>query len=544
MRNIIYICLLMLLLPGLLLAACGGPAPTPTQTSTATPAAKPTPAPAPTPTVAAKPAPTPTAVGPQQYGGILKEGFASTPTVLGYPPLITFGGYVVTSPVLEALFTFDPAGRFQPRLAKGYQISPDRKALTISLREGVKFHDGTDCDAEAVRWNMEQFKVEKVARLVKVDSIDVIDKYTLRLNLKSFSNSLLYDLVMSGGLMVSPTAVKANGKEWAYTHPVGTGPFKFASFQRDVSLKYSKFDGYWQKGKPYLDGVEEVFIADVTVREMAFKKGELQVVRDPVAKNVPDLKAAGYNIKTMINHTNALYPDTVNPDSLFRDKRVREAIEYAIDRKSLARIGFGMWEPAFQVAYTTRMAYVPNLEVREYNPEKAKQLLASAGYPGGFRTKIIATTGADKDMLAALQKYLSDVGIKVDLDICDAGRFNNYFYKGWQNALLMYNITTEPNSIDALYKALHPQSDYTISLYRPPVLGELLDNADIETRYDTLKALCQEVVKYCSQEAILIPVYYTWVCIAEQKTVNGTGIFQDEEAFRMYWNPGNAWISK
>ena len=133
------------------------------------------------------------------------------------------------------------------------------KVITLTLRRGVKFHDGTDFNAEAAKWNLDQAISTKQFGSVLIDSVDVVDPYTIRINLKQRDNTLLGMLGFSYiGMMISPTAFKTKGEDWVIANPVGTGPFRFASWQKDVKIAFRKFEGYWQKGKPYLDGIENI----------------------------------------------------------------------------------------------------------------------------------------------------------------------------------------------------------------------------------------------------------------------------------------------
>ena len=163
-----------------------------------------------------------------------------------------------------------------PWLATGWKIAKDLRSITFTLRKGVKFHDGTDFNAEAVKWNLDRYRTSTNTELKSVESVEVLDPFTVKLNLSKWSSTLIDNFTMHAGMMISPTSFQKNGADWAKTHPVGTGPFKLAYWQRDTSVKFEKFPGYWQKGKPYLDGVEWVIIADMVTRTMAFKKGEAE----------------------------------------------------------------------------------------------------------------------------------------------------------------------------------------------------------------------------------------------------------------------------
>ena len=194
---------------------------------------------------------------------------------------------------------------------------------------------------------------------------------TVKITLSKYTNVLLTRFAGGGGVQVSPTAFKTKGIEWARWNPVGTGPFEFVSFERDVRTKYKRFDGYWQKGKPYLDGVEYVYIKDPMTQAAAMQAGEAQVLNTETGKMAADLKAAGLNVITADTGTVVLIPDSVNADSPLANKKVREAVEYAIDKEAIAKAkSYGFWGAAYQLPNVGTMAYIKNFQGRRYNPQR------------------------------------------------------------------------------------------------------------------------------------------------------------------------------
>src|SRR3989304_1139692 len=210
----------------LLITGCAKPPPVETATATATPTSKPQVSPMPTGTQAVTP----------QYGGVYRRHHLTPPRTLVPPE-----SAAVMAPV-DALFNYllvaDEKGeQLYPQLATDWKISSDAKTLTLSLRKGVKFHDGTDFNAAAVKWNMEKRKAAKLGDYEEVTSIAIIDDYTIQLNLSGFRNTSLVTLWFTGGQIYSPTAYERNGKDWAMWNAVGTGPFKFVSYQKDQLLR-------------------------------------------------------------------------------------------------------------------------------------------------------------------------------------------------------------------------------------------------------------------------------------------------------------------
>ena len=180
-----------------------------------------------------------------------------------YPPTNTFGYFadptvsangLYMSPIFECLLAADPNGNFKPQLAESWEIAPDMKSITLKIRKGVKFHDGTDLTGAVVKWNLDSLIAAKVAAVRQMTTVDLLDDYTVKINLSSYTNTLLSDLTTT--FITSQASFEKNGAEYMRWNPIGTGPFKFVSYQRGASINYAKFSDYWQKGKPYLDAIE------------------------------------------------------------------------------------------------------------------------------------------------------------------------------------------------------------------------------------------------------------------------------------------------
>jgi peptide/nickel transport system substrate-binding protein len=481
--------------------------------------------------------------GPQpQYGGVLKIIETVGPkTPFGWPPETVGEGSVAGKPAIEALLRQYYDGHFEPWLATAWKIAPDKSSITFTLRKGVKFHDGTDFNAEAAKFNLEAKKVAKVSGTEDWSSIDVVDDHTVRVNLSRYVNTVLSRFTAIYGAMVSPTAVNKNGIEWARWNPTGTGPFQFVSFERDVSTKYKKFDGYWQKGKPYLDGVEYVYIKDPMTQSASMEAGEAQVLNTETGKQPADLKAAGLNIVTAATGTLCLVPDSVNADSPLANRKVREAVEYAIDREAIAKAkSYGFWVAAYQLPPSGTMAYVKNFQGRKYNPAKAKQLLAEAGYPKGFKTRITPHFAVDRDVLVSIQSYLAKVGITADLDFVDQGKFTDYRRKGWKNGFLAMPFGLFPNYLQSIQTYISTDSLDFPSLKKPAGIDVLLKDA-LSTLGPEPKRI-QKLLKVYFDDVTVIPVHEVGRASVQQKKTQNTGHLK----FGVWpeWAPDQAWLNK
>ncbi|MBI4295805.1 MAG: ABC transporter substrate-binding protein, partial [Chloroflexi bacterium] len=520
----------------LLLAACATPtvSPTPTTpTGTATPAPKASPTPTPTPISKLTP----------QYGGTLRI-IRTRVGSFGYPLTETAGDRQVAMPAQERVLEEQSDGSPRASLAMAWKIAPDLKSLTLTLRKGVKFHDGTALNATSAKWNFDKVMVGKKEGTESWTSIDVIDDYTVRINLSGFQNIVTNYLASAAGTMVSPTAVEKNGADWARLNPVGTGPFKFVSYTQDVNLKYESFDGYWG-GKPYLDGVEYVFIQDAQTRLMSFLKGDGEVLLAPEPKDMAELKAKGYQViagESSLDSLSNFFPDSVNPDSPFKDKRVRQAVEYAIDKEAIVKaLGYGYWRAAYQfIPADHPSGYNSDIQGRRYNPSKAKELLAAAGYPKGFKTTL--TVAESSEAWSAIATNLKEVGIEALIEVGSRARRSEMDQKGWKNGLIEGPLGGVTNWNFHLVKMLSPDSPRWVSTLRPPGWREALNAALASPDPSTAKKATQNAVKFLYEEAVSLPLWSTAQIRALKPNVHDTGLLTSGHTFT--WTPEKAWLSK
>ena len=458
----------------------------------------------------------------------------------------------VAHPALDYLFREDTQYKLQPRLVQSWDVAPDGKSITFHLRQGVKFQDGTTFDATAVKYNLSNYAPSGVvpAILQNVTSYDIIDTYTLKLNLKSFDVGLMLDLSQTAaGLMASPTAlqIKSTPDNMAKDHIVGTGQFKFVSYQRAVNVKYIRWDGYYQSGKPYLDAVEFDQIADPVVSLVSLKKGETQVLFKISPQDAKDLEKSGFDI--ILSGTMPTYyitPDGGNADSPWSNKLVRQAAEYAIDKKTLAAgVGEGYFEPLTQFARTAEGTYVKDLAPRDYNVTKAKQLLTDAGYPNGFKTSLIIPPSANRDVATALQTYLKAAGIDASIDITDTGRFSTMDRTGWKNGLLLCDLgvgTLNVTSMARMFSLTGGTAQNNFSMIRPSGWQDLLTSAISEIDDSKRMAIQQSRTKMMYDESMVIPLWATPIISAEDKSVHDLKFMQGGQPH--FYEIGDAWLNK
>jgi peptide/nickel transport system substrate-binding protein len=549
----------ILVLTTLLMSACAPSSPTPAPASSpaasSKPAAATASAPAPTAAATAAPpsasVPATSAAGQPQKGGVLRYGLNQEYPTIGYPTTQQYSsGPLVLDIALESLLNLDSKGNVIPWLATSWKSDDSAPSLTLTLRQGVKFHDGTDFNAAAAKWNLDQVITAKKAEVASVKSVDVVDNNTIRLNLSQPDGLLLTYLAVVRSMMLSPTSFQSSAstdKEriaWAENNPVGTGPFKLVSRQRDVKTVFKRFDGYWQPGKPYLDEIDFINFADETTEMAAFKKGDLDVALIQQPQNIKMLDSEGkYNIlKGDLNYCSALEGDSKHPDSPWAKIQVRQAAAYSVDNAQFAKtLGYGNWVPTNQYGITGQVGYNPDVVGYPYNPAKAKELLAAAGYPNGFKTNLYGTA-QDDAALSSLQAYFKEVGINADVQIVTmAKRVDMFSSSGWQG-VWWWVAAPQPSILINMGRNFTAANSPTrmSSVDIPKDFSDMVTKAITTTDPDLQNKLTMQLQKDMTDKyAFLTFLVGQYSPIPMTKKVHD---FAKDTT--LHWNPGNIWMDK
>ena len=381
-----------------------------------------------------------------KYGGTLRNFGGGEGLPFGWPPAT-----IMTDPAqycLETLLRGDNKGGVQPWLAESYKLADDFTSITFNLRKGITFHDGSDFNAAVAKWNLDN--MIDAGREPNWKSVDLLDDYTIRVNLTQWSCAIPGSFAEGNTMafMVSKASFDKNGKDWMNFNPIGTGPFKQVMYKLDIGTNVVRNPDYWLKGKPYLDEIDMVSIADYTTRKMLMEAGEVDLAmgQNSVAPvDAAHFRELGWDIEFIMEDSMCLIPDTANPDSPYANQRVREAVEYAIDKEAIAKaFGYGYRIAPYQIPPPASLAYDPNFTGgRKYDLEKAKQLLTEAGYPDGFDTKILmADAGSTSDIAIAVGAILAKAGIRAQVEFHGGSEFiTNYVGPAgnWPTGTMLFN---------------------------------------------------------------------------------------------------------
>lgn len=540
-----------------LLISCAQTTPSPSATTAAPkpPVSTTAAAPPPVATTAAPPPPVTTTAAPpptsaKQYGGTLN--IIMLAEIMNFDGTSNVKGPInadLQPPIWEALLrTKNLAGDNENVLCTDYTVAPDGKSLTFKVRQGIKFQDGTDLNAEAVKWHYDNFQFIRQMQMKNVASVEVLDTYTVRINLTKPDNSFMGTIKGPWGQINSPTAAKAElaaGGNVLKTGVVGTGPFKFVDWQRGSILKTAKWSGYWQQGMPYLDGLNYLSFANAQTAMMSFQAGEGQVISGLSPRNAATLKQKGYTIQYCPGMLYMIWPSSKNPTSPWSKLEVRQAVEYAIDKKKITdTYGYGFNEPQYETAVPAQPgSYDPSLKPRLYDPDKAKQLLAAAGYPNGFDTTLYCQTGDDPDMVTAVQGYLKAVGISAKIQPDTTSVFMDMGAKGWEG-LRYYDFgIDDSNSLGAYGAFFWDAPVHTSAMLKPAEMEDAIAQA-VSVVNDTAKMnkYLQTVTKIQSEQCLSIPLWNWPVTIAMDKTVHDLGLAAIN--FSATWSAAPIWLSK
>jgi ABC-type transport system substrate-binding protein len=373
------------------------------------------------------------AVTPQR-GGTLIVASGVDAVTLDAPLITDSPSATVSEHMVETLYKLTPEGRIVPMLATSHTVSADGRTWTIRLRQGVRFHDGTPFDAEAVKFNLDRM-LDPATRaafrflISRVQQVAVVDASTVRLTTDAPFAPLLAHLSHSAIGMQSPTAIRRLGADYA-RQPVGTGPFRFKEWVRGDRVSVTRFDDYWGD-KAHLDEVQFRVIPDDGARVAAIEAGSVHVAVRVPPREIDRLKGVrdlGVRVDTSLRTIYIGFNVTRPP---FNDKRVRQALNYAINKSAIvngalngtARVSDAPIAPNVE-GYTKIMTYDPDLE-------RAEALLREAGYTRQrpLRTVFVHPSGRyirDAEIAASVQGLARRIGVEIELRTMEWGAYLAY----------------------------------------------------------------------------------------------------------------------
>ena len=460
------------------------------------------------------------------------------------------GSYILQrNCIVETLVSIDYEGKLAPGLAESWEVSDDGLTWTFHLREGVKFHDGTPFNADAMKSSLER-AIEKAAvfKTVPLDSVETKDDYTLMITTKEPFAPLSAYLTKGESAAISSSSFDEKGE---FLEPIGTGPFKFESWKPKEEIILVKNDEYWGT-KPKLDKVVYKGIPEAITRVMMFKAGELDIAQilppdavkglesnddtEVFTKSIGRIRLIGFNMEK----------------EPFNDLKVRQAVNYAIDRDALVKYvleGVGapatcLFPPEFYWANTDLKGYT-------YEPEKARKLLEEAGWidtdddgvldKNGKPLKITLLTYTERAALPPtaeiIQSQLDDAGIKTELRVLKVAAASEIKKAGEFDMFLVGRgllFIPDPDSIMMEdYHSIHGVDGFLWYGYKNERVNELIEKGRVTMDTAERKKIYDEVQKLVLEDAPIVYLNYYVNIDAVDSSVHGYQMHPNEYSFHL-----------
>lgn len=459
-------------------------------------------------------------------------------------PITTTEGetFKVTENIFETLLQYgDQDTTVNPGLAEDWEVSEDGLTYTFKLRQGVKFHDGTDFNAEAVvfnfnRWmngNADSFPYYSMFGGYKgeeghvIKEITAVDEHTVKFVLTRPQAPFLKNLAMSPFGIASPAAVEKHGDKFR-ENPVGTGPFKFVEWKQNDTITLEKNPEYWQKGLPKLNKVIFRVIPENTARLNALSNGEIDVM-DGLNNSDEATVKSNANLQVIERPSmNVGYIGLTTTRKPFDNKLVRQAINHAVDKKSIIEAFYGGKAlEAVNPMPPSIEGYNDAIEPYPYDLEKAKELLAEAGYADGFEIDLWAMPVARPYMPEAqkvaevIQESLSKIGVKAKIQSVDWATYLDKAAKGEFDMFMLGWTGDNGDADNFIYTLLDKDSigSNNYSQYSSDELHDVLIQAQTESEPAKRNELYKKAQEIVHEDAPWVPLVHSTPLLAAGKDV-------------------------
>ncbi|MGJ3263275.1 MAG: ABC transporter substrate-binding protein [Salinarimonas sp.] len=432
---------------------------------------------------------------------------------------------VVNGTVYEALTEVGPDLRIRPSLAESWEVSDDGLTYTFTLREGVSFHDGSAMTAEDVVASIERVKSEAIgsplaSRVAAVESARAVDERTVEMTLSEPSAPFLTQLA---SIAIVPSAYQGDA-ESLQQQPVGTGPFAFAEWQPNNYILLTANEDYWRDGLPEADGVRFNIVPESATRQVGITSGQYQMLPNIDAATALQLQGRpGVTLEDTLELSYTLLGmNTSQPP--FDDPRVRQAVNYALDRQAIvdaALFGAGVAAGPLSPALEAWARDVSEFPCYEHSPERARALLEEAGVEMPLEVTMLVLPRQDiRDIAQVAQAQLNAAGFEVELNIPELGTF----VQDWRNSNFDIFASANAGSVDPddfFYRAFRTGGSTNVFKYSDPRVDELLDIGRTELDETARKAAYDELQGILACEGPVAHVAYGQLYTATREGLEG-----------------------
>ena len=455
-----------------------------------------------------------------QYGGEVVVAITAAPP--GWDPSISTSQEiprVVYGNVYEGLVAFDRTGAIVPALATEWSTSEDLLTWTFTIREGVKFHDGSDLQLSDIVARFERARDPESghtnhAYYAAITGVTADEEArTVSFSLSEPRASLLFDLARPDSVIYPEALTDSQAAQ-----PVGTGPFVFADYVEGSEVRLEKFEDYWNDSLPYLDSAVFRIMGDPNSRFAALQSGDIDIIGVALQPEQYIQLEGNPNLQgTEGTATTEITMAMNNTRAPFDNPLVRQAITHAIDKQAIVDGAlFGLGTVIGSHMSPAEPYYIDLSDTYEYDPERARELLAEAGYPDGFTVKfeLPEPYNIERRTGEVIAQQLSQVGIDVELSVVE--------WTTWLSRILQggdYDMTiighSEPRDI---FVYANPEYYYH---YENPRIGELLAEAEAAPTEEESNAKFQEIATIIAEDAVNVWVFSSPYLVAAAADVHG-----------------------
>ena len=431
----------------------------------------------------------------------------------------------VNTQIFDTLVTVDPeTNEVVPQIAESWEQTDDQ-TYVFKIREGIKFHDGSDLTAEDVKFSLDRARNSAAVSYIVnfIEEVTVDDDHTVTVKTTAPYAPTLRNLAIPFAAIVPKAVVEADENAFIQ-NPVGSGPYKFVEWNHGDHVTLKAFDDYYA-GKPETENLIMKVIPETSQRTIALETGEVDLAYDLAVNDIPkvnsDDKLTVYEIPSLT----CWYVSMNMNKKPFDNPKVREAMSMAIDRQTIIdTINAGSGQTADAIIAPAVFGYY-STGVKEYNPTKAKELLAEAGYPNGFSTTLWVNDNQSRiEMCQAMQAMLLEIGVQCNLEVLEFGSFISRTTAG-DHDLAYFGWTTSSGDADYSYYSLEHSTQQGAagnrSFLADPDVDKLIEEARSNTNEEERKELYKELAIKLDEINNNIPVYYSSINVGANKKVEG-----------------------
>lgn len=448
-------------------------------------------------------------------GGSMSVAIFADP--LTFDPHMTgnLQGRAATRAIHDTLFTVQQ-GRIAPGLAVSWE-QPDETSFVLKLREGVKFHDGTDFDAAAVKYNIDRIRNKdtgsiRAGEISALDTVEVLDAQTLKLKTKYPFAAFLFPFTDVTGCIGSPAAFEKWGKDYGL-HPSGTGPFKLAEYSKDNRTVLEKFGGYWSEGRPYLDQVILRPIPTDSTRLSELRAGSVMLAEALPLQDIQRLRASNeFVVSEKPGFRWEYFGFNLRDEYPGKSKAFRQAFQWAIDRQALHQVAyFGTGEIGFDGILPDSPFYDPNYKPFTRDLDKAKRLIEESG----LDTPIVIGAPLQPDPVKQraaqiFQANAAEIGVKVNIEQTDSAGYRNMLRDGAMamDAQGWWGYRPDPDQYLAIL--LSSEGSYAkYHGYSNPEMDKLIQAERAGRTEEERREAFRKVSALMNDDAVYVPWHYS-----------------------------------